>query len=70
MTRLALARIFHTVLVSSVLIIILIIRFEHASWASPSGLMLLGGQYSSTRTEKIQEDGTSTNSFELKYSTV
>ena len=69
MTRLALARIFHTVLVSSVLIIILIIRFEHASWASPSGLMLLGGSHSKKTTEKIQENGTSTYSFELKYFT-
>ena len=52
-----------TVLVSSVLIIILIIRDELTHWASPSGLMLMG----SLSAEKIQENGTSTFGFSLKY---
>ena len=64
--------IFLTVNISSVLIIILIVRRDHSSWASPSGLILLGSGhiYSGKTTEKIEEDGTSTASFELKYSTV
>jgi len=44
-------------------------RSSHSSWASPSGLILLGGAYgsSSTSSEKIGEDGTSRYSFKLKY---
>jgi len=42
-------------------------RYHHSSWASPSGLILLGGRGSKRTTEKIQEDGTSSYSFELKY---
>ena len=53
----------------SLLIKIIIIRNGHTNWASPSGLMLLGGVYIEKTTEKIQEDGTSTDSFDLKYST-
>ena len=55
MTWLALAQIFPTLLVSSVLIIIIIIiiRYAHSSWASPSGLMLLGGTYNSRTTKVI-----------------
>merc|ERR1711994_1183795 len=44
-------------------------REDHSSWASPGGLILMGGDYSSRTTEKIQEDGTSTYSFDLKYAT-
>merc|ERR1719219_938055 len=44
-------------------------RLRHSSWASPSGLILLGGTDSQTTTEKIQENGTSTQSFGLKYPT-
>ena len=68
-----------TVLVSSLLVLKneLINRKAHSSWASPSGLMLLGddsrdgrdGRDGST-TEKIQPDGTSTASFKLKHSTL
>ena len=62
--------IFLTVLVSSVLVIIIIIRNSHCSWDSPSGLILLGGDDGSERTsEKIEEDGTSSERFELKYET-
>ena len=53
----------------SAMIIILIFRSDLASWASPSGVILLGGYGSTTTTEKIQEDGTSTYSFNLTYST-
>ena len=53
----------------SVLMIIIIIRYDHCSWASPSGIILMGGYNSRKTTEKIQENGTSTVSFALKYST-
>merc|ERR1711953_1416688 len=42
-------------------------RRDHTSWASPSGIVLMGGGGSTT--EKIQEDGTSTYSFDLRYTT-
>ena len=58
-----------TVLVSSVLIIIIIIRDAHSSWDSPAGVILMGGSYSLRTTEKILQDGTSTASFDLKYAT-
>ena len=57
-----------TVLVSSILIII-IIRFDHVSWNSPSGIILLGNWDSPRTTEKIQQDGGSSYSFDLKYDT-
>jgi len=48
-------------------------RVDHSSWASPSGIILLGGRgysSSSSRTsEKIGEDGTSRYSFQLNYTT-
>ena len=56
----------HSPCFSSMLIIIIIIRDAHSSWASPSGLLLMGG-YETRTTEKIQEDGTSSYSFDLKY---
>jgi len=42
-------------------------RSYHSRWDSPDGVILLGGQYSSTTTEKILQDGTSTASFDLEY---
>ena len=51
------------------LLIILIIRDRHSSWASPSGTILMGGRYNETTTEKIQQEGTSSYSFDLKYGT-
>jgi len=39
-------------------------RFYHSSWASPSGVRILGGETS----EKIQDDGTSVRDFDLEYS--
>ena len=50
-------------------LIILIIRYQQSNWAVPSGLILLGGGEGSWTTEKIQEDGTSSYSFPLKYDT-
>jgi len=44
-------------------------RKYHSSWASPSGLILLGGDSSPRTSEKIGEDGTSRNSFNLNYTT-
>ena len=51
------------------MLMIIIIRSGHSSWDSPSGLILLGGGDSPRTTEKIQQDGGSSYSFELKYST-
>ena len=44
-------------------------RVGYSSWASPSGLMLLGGWYSRRTTEMIQENGTSSYNFTLEYDT-
>jgi len=44
-------------------------RWWHSSWASPSGLILMGGGKSKNTTEKINEDGTSSYSFPLEYNT-
>ena len=46
---------------------ILNLRVGHCSWASPSGLILLGGYDSRRTTEMIQENGTSAYSFTLEY---
>ena len=48
-------------------IINLIFRNGHSSWASPSGLMLLGGWASPKTSERIQGDGTSVSGFNLEY---
>ena len=48
-------------------IMITIIRYRHSSWASPSGVILLGGGGSPRTSERIQDDGTSTDSFSLGY---
>ena len=48
-------------------IMITIIRYGHSSWASPSGVILLGGGSSPRTSERIQDDGTSTDSFSLGY---
>merc|ERR1719204_2357989 len=44
-------------------------RYYHSSWASPSGVILLGGRYNpNLRTSgRIQEDGTSVSGFPLEY---
>ena len=48
-------------------IIILIIRVYPSSWASPSGVRLLGGWGSERTSERIQEDGSSVRGFTLEY---
>jgi len=44
-------------------------RTYHSSWASPSGVILLGGVERDSRltSERIQEDGTSVSGFPLEY---
>merc|ERR1711902_270722 len=44
-------------------------RDRHSMWASPSGLILMGG-LDTTTSEKIKKDGTTENSFPLKTYTV
>ena len=61
--------IFPTNIVRSMFIIILIIRRNHVSWASPKGTILMGGDYSLRTSEKIDESGTSSYSFDLEYNT-
>ena len=48
------------------------IRLGHTGWASPRGLLLIGGRYSDsmtgrTTTELLTENGETTPSFNLKY---
>ena len=43
-------------------------RLGHVSWATSSGVYLLGGSSSAKRTsEKVNEDGSVEESFSLKY---
>ena len=56
------------------LILVIIIRYYHSSWDSPAGVILMGGESDSDSgsgltSEKIEEDGTSAYSFDLKYGT-
>jgi len=45
-------------------------RYDHSSWASPSGTRLIGGQVSPRTSEKIEESSeTSSHSFDLEYDT-
>ena len=67
--RLTFSLIFPTNIVRSMFIIILIIRYNHVSWASPSGTILMGGLSSRRTSEKIDESGTSSYSFDLEYDT-
>ena len=41
-------------------------RLGHVSWATPSGVWLIGGTYSPRSTEKV---GSPSESFDLKYDT-
>jgi len=45
-------------------------RSDHSSWASPSGTILMGGWDSPGTSEKIDESGTSSYSFDLEYDTI
>ena len=47
---------------------IIFIRYWHSSWDSPAGVILMGGGGGET-SEKIEEDGTSAYSFNMKYDT-
>jgi len=42
-------------------------RYRHSSWDSPAGVILMGGFRSGRNTEKIQQDGSTTASFKLKF---
>ena len=48
---------------------IYLIRFWHCSWASPAGVILIGGLNSQRTSEMIQEDGSSVEGFRLEHST-
>ena len=40
-------------------------REAHTAWASPRGVLLMGGRYSKTTTELLNDDGSTTASFNL-----
>ena len=40
-------------------------RYGHTAWASPQGVMIMGGYYSKTTTELLTDNGGSTPSFNL-----
>ena len=42
-------------------------RYEHEAWASPQGVLLMGGYYSMDTTELLKPDGTTESSFKLKH---
>ena len=44
-------------------------RFAHSAWASPRGIMLLGGWGSKTSTEILMESGDTNPGFNLDYRT-
>ena len=45
-------------------------RYDHSSWSSPAGLLLMGGRSSPTTTELLTDTGSSLASFYLEYSTM
>ena len=45
-------------------------RFDHSSWQSPAGLVIIGGEYSGTTTELLSSsDSSSSSNFTLQYDT-
>ena len=44
-------------------------RRYHLSWATASGVYLIGGQYSGKTSEKVKLDGSVEEGFSLKYDT-
>ena len=44
-------------------------RWGHVSWATDSGVYLIGGQISSKTSEKVMLNGSVVESFGLKYDT-
>ena len=45
-------------------------RYNHGSWSSPAGLMLLGGDYSQTSTEIVKEGQKSEKNITLVRDTL
>ena len=43
-------------------------RYDHVSWATASGVYLMGGSYSPRTSEKVKVDGSVEEGFVLKYS--
>ena len=44
-------------------------RYGHVSWATASGVYLIGGWYSKRTSEKVKLDGSVEEGFSLKYET-
>ena len=44
-------------------------RAGHVSWATASGVYLMGGQYSKETSELVKEDGSVEEGFKLRYKT-
>ena len=44
-------------------------REDHVSWATASGVYLMGGYYSGYTSELVKEDGSVEEGFKLKYNT-
>ena len=44
-------------------------RRSHVSWATASGLYLIGGGYSGNTSELVKEDGSVEEGFKLKHTT-
>ena len=44
-------------------------RYHHLSWATASGVYLIGGYFSKKTSEKVKLDGSVVNGFSLKYDT-
>ena len=44
-------------------------REDHVSWATASGLYLIGGYYRKVTSELVKEDGSVEEGFKLKYET-
>ena len=45
------------------------VRFNHVSWATSSGVYLMGGMVNGLNTELVKKDGTVEKGFPLKYDT-
>ena len=45
-------------------------RIDHVSWATASGVWIMGGTYSSSTSEKMKPDGSGQIGPSLKYSTM
>ena len=45
-------------------------RYGHVSWATPSGVYLIGGVYNSRTSERVKLDGSVEEGFSLKNNTM